>query len=178
LASGIVVAARPIVNLLYGPGFEASIPLVRIMALCIPLAFLFELLWRLLAARDQQGLMLRAQVFMAAVRLSGGYVLIAWLASVGAAASTVLMMLLHNSLLVFYARRQEPRFGILRHAGRLLLAAIAMGVLAAALVGRSQLWVVVLAAAVFYAGLIVLLRVVSLDDFGPLRKTGQVSTAG
>jgi O-antigen/teichoic acid export membrane protein len=176
LASGIFVAARPIVDLIYGPGFEPSVPLVRIMAFCIPLAFLFELLWRLLAARDQQGLMFRAQAFMAAVRLGGGYALIAWLASTGAAVSTLLVTLLHISLLAFYARRQDPELGILRHAWRLSLAAVGMGTFAAVLVNRSHLWVVVLAAAVFYAGLAVLLRAISPDEFGFIRKTGAFRT--
>src|SRR5437879_13475315 len=62
LMTGIFVAAHPIVDLLYGPGFGPSGSALRIMALCIPLGFLFELLWRLLAPRDRQHLMLRAHL--------------------------------------------------------------------------------------------------------------------
>jgi O-antigen/teichoic acid export membrane protein len=172
LAAGIVAAADPIVRLLYGPGFGPSVPLVRIMAVGIPLTFLFELLWRLLAARDQQNLMLRAQVVMTAGRLAGGYALIGWLASLGAAVSTIAMMLAHNLLLGFYARSKGARFGIFRHAWRLSVAALAMGTFAALLVNKSQLWVVVVAAVVVYCGLIVLLGAFTPNELGELRRSG------
>ena len=178
LAIGIFVAARPIVDFLYGPGFGLSVLLVRIMALCIPLTFLFELLWRLLAARDQQNLMLRAQVVISLVRLAGGYALIAWLASTGAAVITALMILSHNLLLGFYTRRDGISLGICRQAWRLVVAALGMGTFAALLVDRSDLWIVVVAAAAFYSVLVVMLRALSPTEFALIRKISQMRPAG
>jgi O-antigen/teichoic acid export membrane protein len=178
LAIGILVAAHPIVDLLYGPGFGPSVSLVRIMAVCVPLTFLFELLWRLLAARDQQNQMFRAQVAMSVIRLGGGYALIAWLASTGAAVSTALMILAHNLLLVWYARRDGTSLDFFRHAWRFVISALGMGTLAALLVAnRADLWVVVVAAVTCYSVLVVMLRALSPAEISFIRKIAQVRSA-
>ena len=177
LMSGSFVAAGPVVRLLYGPDFEPSVPLVRIMAWCIPMAFLYELLWRLLAARDEQHLMLRAQAIMAVVRVVGGYLLIAGLASLGAAIVVAVTLAMHDLLLVYYARRDGTELGIWRQGWRLSLAALGAGGFAALLLNRSNLWVALLAAAPLYAVLVVLLKGLTPDDFALLCRARHAGTA-
>jgi O-antigen/teichoic acid export membrane protein len=177
LMSGIFVAAQPLVRLLYGDGFEPSVQVVRIMACCIPLSFLFELLWRLLAAHDQQHLMLRAQVMMMLVRVVGGYLLIRSLASLGAGINTCLFLAGSNLLLGIYAQRNGTRLHIYRLAWRLSLAALVTGAVAAILINRSDLWVVALAAASLYGIMVILLKGLSADDLALLRRICQVRTA-
>ncbi len=177
LTVGIFVAARPIVELIFGPGFEGAVTALRIMTWYIPLGFLHEVLWRLLVARNQQHLLVRAQAITIVVRIAMGYVLISWWASFGAALGATLIMLEHNLLLGFFVRRDGTRLGLFRLAWRLSLAALVMGVLATMLVSRSELWVVVLAAAVSYGTMVFLLKALSSNELALFRTRWQVPSA-
>jgi O-antigen/teichoic acid export membrane protein len=174
LAVGFIVAARPILALVYGAGFEPSVSALRIMAWCIPFSSLTSVLWRLLAARNQQNLLLRAQVLTTIARLSAGYGLILWLGVAGAALSTALTMLVQNLFMEFYVRRDGTRLGVIRLSWRVSMAALVMGVMAAMVVNRFPLWIVVLVAMTLYAALMVLLKAVSIDEFISMRKIWQV----
>jgi O-antigen/teichoic acid export membrane protein len=174
---GIFVAARPITALLYGPGFDQTVTALRIVTWYIPLTFLHEVLWRLLVARDQQHLLVRAQAITIVVRLAMGYLLIGWLASLGAAISATLIFLEHNLLLWFFVRRDGTRLGLFRLAWRLSLAALVMGLLATLLVSRSELWVVVLAAAFCYGTMVILLEALSSNELALFRTRWQVPSA-
>jgi O-antigen/teichoic acid export membrane protein len=177
LMSGICVAARPLIRLLYGSGFAPSVPVLRVMACCIPLAFLFELLWRLLAARDQQYLMLRAQIIIAFLRLTGGYLLITRLASLGAALSASVFLAGHVLLLGLYARRDGTRLRIYHVIWRLSLAATGMAAVTAVFIERWQLWLAALLAGMLYVAMVFVLKALSPADLAVLRKIGQVRTA-
>ncbi len=174
LAVGFIVAARPILALVYGPGFEPSVSALRIMAWCVPLSSLTSVLWRLLAARNQQHLLLRAQVLTTVARLSAGYGFILWLGVAGAALSTALAMLVQNLFMEFYVRRDGTRLGVIRLSWRVSMAALVMGVMAGMVVNRLSLWIVVLVAMTLYAGLMVLLKAVSIDEFVSMRKIWQI----
>jgi O-antigen/teichoic acid export membrane protein len=147
------------------------------MACWIPLSFLFELFWRLLAARDEQHLMLRAQVIMMFVRLAGGYFLIALLASLGAAINACLFLAGSNLLLATYASRDGTHLQVFRLGWRLLLAALGMGAVAAALLNWVHLWLVAVTAGIIYIALVVLLRGLSVADFALFRRILQARTA-
>jgi O-antigen/teichoic acid export membrane protein len=177
LMFGILAVARPVIHLLYGPGFEPAIPVLRVLACCIPLSFLFEFLWRVLAARDQQQLMLRAQIILAAVRLMGGYLLIGWLGSIGAAISAASFVAGLDLLMGLYARRDGTRLHIFRAGWRLSLAALGMGAVAAVLVSRSELWLVAATAGVLYTIMLILLKALSREDLALFRRIWQVRTA-
>ena len=165
LMTGIFVTARPIVHLLYGDSFASTVLLLRIMSACIPLTFLFEVLWRLLAARDLQNLMLRAQVVSTVARLAGGYVLIGWLGGLGAAISTLSILLLHDLLLAFYVRRDGTELGILRLSGRFSLAALGMAVITGIFLNRSPLIFLIPLAVACYGVVTLSLRGLSKEDF-------------
>jgi O-antigen/teichoic acid export membrane protein len=177
LMCGIFVAARPLVHLLYGSGFEPSVSVLRVMVFCIPVSYLFELLWRVLAARDEQHLMLRAQVIMACVRLTGGYLLIGWLASFGAALSAATALTGHILLLAWYARQDGTQLHMWRLAWRPSVAALVTGAVAATFINRMDLWLVALAAGVFYIVIALSLKALSPDDFALFRRMRHMQTA-
>jgi O-antigen/teichoic acid export membrane protein len=164
LSAGIFVAARPLVNLVYGPGFESSVPVLRILIASLPAAFVYTVLWRILAARDQQHLMLRAQAIMAAARLCLGCVLIPSLATIGGALSTATVMWLHTLLLGYYIRRDGTALGVLRLGWRASVAASGMVLVALAGITRLPLWAIFCSAVAVYAGLMAAMKGVSSED--------------
>jgi O-antigen/teichoic acid export membrane protein len=151
LAAGMFFAARPIVSALYGPGFETSAVIVRLLALYIPLSFSFELLWRLLVARNEQHLMLRAQVIAAVLRLTAGFALISYFSAVGAGISALLITLEHNLLLRWYLWRRGGVLQLGTSAFRLVPALAAMSLATWYLADRWPLWLVVPVSASAYA---------------------------
>lgn len=177
LLVGIFVAGGPILRLAYGPGFEIAIPLVRVLAWSMPLASVSSVLWRLLVARDQQHLVLRAQLGVTLFRLGGGVALIAWSSALGAALTMTVSMLLYNFLLEFYVWRGGTRFEVFREAWRIAVAAVAMGPVAAYLINRSQIWITVPLAAAAYTGFMILLRGFAPDDFALIRKVWHTQPA-
>jgi O-antigen/teichoic acid export membrane protein len=174
LTAGVIVAARPILTIVYGAGFEPSVQPLRMMAWCVALSSLTSVLWRLLAARNQQHLLLRAQVWVTVARVAGGYGFIAWLGVVGAAISTTLSMLVQNLFMEYYVRRDGTRLGVVRLSWRLCIAALGMGLIAGLVVNLLSFWMVVLVAMTFYGALMVLLRAVSFEEVASLRKIWQV----
>src|SRR2546422_11363005 len=68
LTAGVIVAARPILTIVYGAGFEPSVQPLRIMTWCVALWSLTSVLWRLLAACNQQHLFLSPQVWRTVAR--------------------------------------------------------------------------------------------------------------
>jgi O-antigen/teichoic acid export membrane protein len=170
LAAGLAAAAPAILMFLYGPAFDRSAPVLRILAWCVPMSALHAVLWRVLAARNQQHLMLRAQAVTTVFRFAIAWALIAWSPVIGAALTTVLWMLAHNALLAYYVRRDGMQVGLMQSAWRVALAAIGMGLAASLALSALPLWVVVPCAGALYAGLLLLLKGVSSEDLALLRR--------
>lgn len=171
LAAGITIAAQPILQLLFGPGFgSASLPL-QILAWNIPLVAMNAVLWRMLSARGEQHIVLRIQAFTTVGRLAGGLLAIAWLGAEGAALSTVAILLIHNQLLSYYIKRDGTQVRVLRLGWRLGLAALGMGACVAAVMRlwTDQLWALVPLAAVAYVALAALFNVFSHEDLAVVR---------
>jgi O-antigen/teichoic acid export membrane protein len=178
LMAGMAVAARPIVRLIYGPGFEPSVAPLRILAVCIPLVSLSAVLWRLLAARDQQRSVFQVQLVTTIARLAAGYAVIAWLAALGAAIMTSVMVLANNLLLEVYVRHDGTRLGVWRLTWRFSLAALGMGAVTALFVNRLPLWLVVPLAMMVYSVLVFLLKALSPEDLIFFRKIWRQRTYG
>jgi O-antigen/teichoic acid export membrane protein len=170
LGVGMAVAADPIITLLYGPGFEPAVPLLQVLACTIPLYSLNGVLWRVLAARGRQNLVLRVQVITTVTRLAGGVLVIAWLTALGAALITTANLLLYNLLLTPYLRRAGLRLAPWRLSWRFALAAGGMGALLWAGGPYLALWALVPLAALVYGGLVVLLKGFAPDDYALLRR--------
>jgi len=164
LAAGMIVTARPIIELLYGPGFEAAIQPLQILSLGLPLAFAGAVLWRSLAARNQQDQVLISRIVSLAARLGGGYLLIAAWTTNGAAASASLNLLLSAVLFGYFLQRGGAGIQIGSLGWRLVLAAGGMGLAAWLLSPYLPLWALVPFAAAAYAGLVLLLRAFSAED--------------
>lgn len=169
LATGLFIAARPIVELLYGQGFEPAVQALRVLAWSLPLAAIFELLWPVLMARDEQHLVLRSQVMATFGKFVGGYALIASFAALGAAISVPLMLLMQNMLLAFYVRRGGTPLRLARHGARPVLAVATMSIITVLLMGHTPLVVLIAAAAVVYAISVVFLGVFVRDERAWLR---------
>jgi O-antigen/teichoic acid export membrane protein len=174
LSAGIFVAARPIIGLVYGPGFEASVWVLRLLAVYIPLAFMFELLWRLLVARGQQNLNLRVQAVTIVARLGGGCALIYSLGFLGAAIITPASLLLHNSLLLLHIRRYGARIPFFRAGWRFAVATLCMALVTWVVIPHWQLWLTVSAATATYAITLLLLNPTALYFFNRSTLIAQV----
>lgn len=169
LAVGIMVTANPIINLLYGPGFEPAVLLLRILAWTIPIAYISTILWRVLAARNQQHLDLFVRIITLFTRIGGGFLATALWASVGASISAVTNLLLSTYLLAAYVKDHSSTFNFLRLGWRFGFAALGMGVTIWILNEHVQLWGVVLLGGVTYVLLILLFRAFSSDDWNLFR---------
>jgi O-antigen/teichoic acid export membrane protein len=164
LSAGIFVAARPIIHVVYGFGFEPSVVVLRLLAWSIPLACLLAVLWRALVARGQQDLVLRVDMVSTFGRLAAGYWLVSSFSSLGAAMTTLVSLLFHDLLLAAYLRRDGTRVNLFRLGWRPALAAFGMGILIWPLSRQLQLWVLIPLAAAVYLTLSIYLKVFSLDD--------------
>jgi O-antigen/teichoic acid export membrane protein len=166
---GIFVAAPQIVGTLYGSRFGPAVPLLRIMALNFGLASLHDVLWRVLAARGEQGRMLRIQLVTTTIRLAGGVALISAFNAKGAAIAVSVSLLLHDLLLARGVRRDGTRVPVLRLSWRFASAAALMGAVVFLLNSAVALWVVVPVAVCVYLVLIVVLRAFSSHEIAAVK---------
>jgi O-antigen/teichoic acid export membrane protein len=176
LAAGITVTAGPIVKLLYGPDFESTVLPLQIMAWNIPLVFLSAVLWRALAARDQQRSVLWARIVTLFTRLGSGFALSAFFASLGASIATMANLLLNTLLFLFYIERGGARLRLFQIGWRFVLAAVAMGILTSFFGEQLQLEFVVPLAGAIYVAFIFLLKAFSPDDFALFRQIWRPKT--
>ena len=164
LTVGMVVAARPIVALLYGDDFEQAVLPLQVLALGLPLAFVGAVLWRSLAARNQQDQVLMARIISLVVRLGGGYLLIFGWSTLGASVSATFNLFLTALLFAYFLQRGGAGIRFAHLGWRLFLAAVCMGIVAWLVSPYLPLWALVIFAALAYAGLVFLLRAFSPED--------------
>jgi O-antigen/teichoic acid export membrane protein len=164
LAIGIVVTADPIIRLFYGPGFEASIPVLRGLALLLIPIFLNEVLWRILIARNEQHLALRAQVAGITVKAGASLLAVPVISYMGTLLAMALTQVVHTTMHMFFVQRGGAPIPLFRLVWRFGLAAVLMGGVSWLLGIRFGLFVVVPFAVLFYGLLIFLLRAFSADD--------------
>jgi O-antigen/teichoic acid export membrane protein len=165
-----VVAARPIVEVLYGSDFGPAIVALRLLSLNLVIYSFHSVFWRVLAARGEQDRVLKVQLATILPRLGGGFALITWLGSLGAAITMPLSLGLHTLLLATYVRRDGTHIHGVRLAWRFALAAAATG----AVVWVATLYVSIFAipplALVTYLISAVLLGAVSPRDYAQARR--------
>lgn len=99
ISAGLALTAEPVIELLYGPGFEDAVVLLRILSVLGVLFCIHTVLWRSLSARGDQSTVLRVQVRTLVVRLVLGIGLIAAFGAVGAAITIPLVLSIHNGYL-------------------------------------------------------------------------------
>ncbi len=162
---GTALAAGPLISLLYGPGFEPSVIVLQILALNMTLNALFSIFWRVLMARNEQDKVLLAMAVVTSLELAGDVVLISAFASLGAGIITPLISLIYLVILAWMLRRDGMHTHMVPLGWRFGLASVVMGMALWALSRSLSLFVVVPLAVIGYAGLTVVLRAFSQDDY-------------
>jgi len=170
LTVGMIAAARPIVYLFNGPGIDAAVPILRVLAWSLLLNALNAVLWRVLAARNQQHLDLRTRIVTIVVRLGGSYVFIVALAAYGAAVATVLSLVLNVLMLLYYVNQGAFKLQLVRIGWRSALASAGMGIAIWWVVPSLSLLALIPIAGCVYLGLVYLLNIFSAEDIALFRQ--------
>jgi O-antigen/teichoic acid export membrane protein len=170
LSAGLALAADPIVDKLYGSRFDDAALLLRILAVNVSIYCVHSVLWRVLAARGEQGAVLRVQVVTIAPRLAGGSMLIASLGALGAAVATPAALLLHTALLALSVRRDGTPVRVVRLVWRAALAAAVMGLVVALLAQAVDVWALVPVAAVVYGIVSIAVKAFSARELALVRQ--------
>ena len=136
---------------------------------------LAAVLWRVLAARDQQHLDLHSRIISLVIRLAAGYVLIRVFAALGAAISAAASVLLNTCLLAHYVNRGTPRVHVSRLGFRCALATGGMALITWLLRNHIGLWGLIPIAATTYGVLVYVLRVLSRGDVSLIRRIWQAN---
>jgi O-antigen/teichoic acid export membrane protein len=170
LSVGGFAAAAPIVDQFYGPGFKESILVFRVIAWHTMLAFVNNVLWRVLLARDEQHLALRVQVIGGLTRIGLSLALVPWLGSLGAAWALMGGYGLYTVLHVYYIQRGGTYIPFLRLGWRFALASTVMGAFILIIGQQLNLILLVLLAGLIYAIMVFLLRAFSQEDWALFRQ--------
>lgn len=164
LSVGMFAVAQPIITLFYGPGFERAVFILGLIAWHTTLAFINNVFWRILLARDEQHLALRVQIISGVVKVVISFALIPWWGAEGAAWALMCGYVLYTLLHIYYVWRKGTRIPIIRQSWRFALAAAVMGIFAVLLVGRLNLFILIPAAGSIYLVAAVILGAFSADD--------------
>jgi O-antigen/teichoic acid export membrane protein len=167
LCAGAFVLAKPVLNLVFGPGYEGALEVLRVMVWFLPLSMLNSLAGHTLLAAGSEQLFLRNTALGVGAAILANLVLVPLLGARGAAISIVageasLLALMGASLLKLVKPSLEAR------TFAPLLAVLVMTAVVC-LLRNQNLALSVGSGALTYSLLLLLLRGVTLTDFGPAR---------
>jgi len=154
LAVGAFVAAEPLIRTVFGAEFGPAVTPMRILALTIPLASIHAVLWRVLSARAEQGVVFRVELVSMAAKIAAAFPLIMIAASTGAAVAAAAAFALHTALLAVFVKRDGTQLHLLRLSWPFAAGSLVMGAVAWLVLERTSLWIAIPAAAAFY-GLVI-----------------------
>lgn len=167
-AVAIAMLAGPIIQLLYGPEYAASVPALRWIGAALFFVFLSNFLGSVLGAVDLQGWTFRATLVGVVLNVSLNLWLIPRLEHVGAAMATLATQAAVTSVLAWLVLRAVgPRPDGMR-LGKIVLATAAMAVTLHLLRGRGPA-ILVPAGAAVYAAVLVATRVLSAGELARIR---------
>jgi O-antigen/teichoic acid export membrane protein len=161
ISVGLFFAAEKIISAFYGSDFDPAVILLRILSFNVLLYCLHAVLWRVLAARGEQGLVFRIQLVTTSTRLAAGIGLISLFKTVGAAVTIPLAFFLQVSLFVRAVRRDGTRLPLVHLTWRFAAAAGLMGGVVFVLDRTAPLSVIVPTAAGAYIIFVAVLRAFS-----------------
>jgi O-antigen/teichoic acid export membrane protein len=174
IAAGVALVARPVILLVYGPAFEASVPVLEILAVtCVPM-YLNIVLSQVLTASNRQTVWTWAMMAASVLNLALNLVLIRYFQAThgNGAIGAALSMLGTEAAIVAMGIWVIRDFIDVAMVGRL-----ARGVLATAgmaVVGwyaaRIGLWAELLGCGVTFLLLALLLRVISREEWAELAR--------
>ena len=170
IAIGGFGAAEPIIRQFYGPGFEQAILVYRLLTWHTALAFLNNVLWRVLLARDREDLAVRVQIVSGILRIVLSFLLVPGLGALGAALALMGGYTAYTLLHVHYVRTIGAPVPLLRTGWRPAFAAAGMGGCVYALGGQLGLVPLVGIGVVVYVALFVAIGGLSTDERELLRR--------
>lgn len=170
LAIGGFVTANQVIPTFYGPGFEEAVLVFRIMSWHTVLAFVNNVLWRTLLARDQQNLAVRVQWVSGVARIGLALVLTPWLGAVGAACALIGGYTIYTVMHVYYIQRGGTPIPFVQLGWRFTLAAVLMGGLVMVMSQQINLLISVPMGALVYWILVFVLRGFSPEDLALFRQ--------
>jgi O-antigen/teichoic acid export membrane protein len=165
---GLAAAADSIIDTFYGDDFGNAITLLRILSVNVILFCITAVLWRVLAARGEQGAVFRVQTVTATARVTVGTLLIWAFLALGAALNAVGGLGLHAVLLARNVRRRGA-IGLVRLCWRFAIAAGVMGMVVLGLVRVVDLWALVPIAMAVYVVLLVVCRAFTSQEIAFVR---------
>lgn len=165
----VAIAADQIIPLLYGPGYEAAIPVLRIVIWSQIFLVADQVLNQVLVGSGNERGMVRRTAVALAVNLVLTLVMVWRFGVLGAAWATTLTRIIHLGLDAQLVAKQSLRLNLVQAVGKPLLCALLCGAVALAL--RGQPLVVLLAGpAAAYAIMLLVLGVISPDEWQLLRQ--------
>jgi len=177
IAAGVALVARPVTLLLYGPAYEASIPVLEVLALtCVPM-YLNIIVNQVLIASNRQLVWTRVMVLASFVNPALNLVLIRYFqdhlgnGAIGSAISLFGTEVLIVTLAIWVIRRfVDPR--MLWRLGRAVLATAGMSTVAW-FSSRLGLVPEIVAGTASFVLLVVLLRVLSPEEWSELGRLAE-----
>jgi O-antigen/teichoic acid export membrane protein len=170
LAVGMTVTAGVIIPLIYGPGFQESIEVLRILAWYLPLIFCNMVLWRVLIVRGEQRTVFQVQFVTEILQVLLAVWLIPALGCNGAAWAVLGGNLAYALLSIYYVRRDNTPLPLVQLCWRFVLASFVMGLFTWLCVPWLSLLILVPAAAIVYLALVWMLHAFSSDDIALFRQ--------
>lgn len=170
LTVGSFAVAGPIINVFYGPGFDQAILVLRVIAWNTVLAFVNNVLWRVLLATNRQDQALRVQITSGLLRIGLSFLLIPGLGTVGAALALMGGYTVYTLMHIYFIRRAGITLPFIRLGWRFGLASGVMGAVVLALNQRLQIFALISLGALFYVILVILLRAFSKEDWALFRQ--------
>jgi len=159
----VAIAADQIIPLLYGPGYEAAVPVLRIVIWTQVFFVADAVLHQIMMASNNERPMVRRTAFSLGASIVLTVVLAQRYGAIGAAWAVVLTGALNLGLDALFVTRHIARVDLSETVGRPLLCAALAGGVAFAL--RNQgLYTLLAASIASYAVLLLFLRVFSRDE--------------
>lgn len=175
LAIGITVTAGTIIPMFYGPGFQESIGVLRLLAWYLPLVFCNMLLWRVLTVRGDQKIVFQVQLMTEVLQALLAVWLIPTLGYYGAVLGLLGGNLAYMVCLMYYVRRDQTPLPLIRMGWRFVLASAAMGIVAWLSIPWLHLLVVIPVAAVVYFVVLWILKAFSPEDVTLFKELSGIS---
>lgn len=172
LSAGLFAIGDRILVWFYGPGFDESIPVLRILSILPILIFVEGILWRMLLARNEQHFALKASAFCGVVRIATAIVLVSLYGYLGAGLALVAGYGFYVAVYSYYVQKGGTRLSLVADTWRLCSAAMLMGVVSWTLThvfGASILLNVPFSVAL-YLTLVILFRGFDSQDLDTIRQ--------
>jgi O-antigen/teichoic acid export membrane protein len=170
LAVGISVTAGAIIPLFYGPGFEESIGVLRILAWFLPISFCIMVLYRVLFVRGEQHVVFRVQLFTEIIQVLLALGLIPVMGPYGAALALLGGNLSYLVITAYYVKRDKTDLPLVQIGWRFVLASLVMGLFAWLCTRLLHVFVVIPLSAAVYLGMLWILRAFSSDDLALFKR--------